>query len=294
MGWREDFDRGWARGAGRLGIPSPFAVAEGVAGDVLARAKVSPFLEDDVVVEVVGQPGATKQQLYYLAMATANGMVRRFGDLLGFSVPYGRIAIEYDAADHWVRAYISYKWAMMASVAGGDVGAPRINTLTDRMAVYRGPQCNVNGGDFDFKLRGDGDRAPIVALPTGLPNLPFQGQPILTSCPTTPTPLPGAIDTAPPPDAPLGTVGGSIQSPNPKPPGDNRSRGSTISPTTGPGAVTNPTPFNSVPGPSVKGVGTKCCDKLRSLVPLVYAALTAASTDSKMTYPNPTDGPLGG
>ena len=64
---------------------------------------VNGLLDDEVVVEVTGQPGASKQSLYYLALSAANGMVRRFNALAGFqnilAPAYGFLMIEYDAAD---------------------------------------------------------------------------------------------------------------------------------------------------------------------------------------------------
>ena len=274
------------------GAASAEAATRRALDDVAVRIGATPYLEDNVIVEVVGQPGVTKQDLYYLAMAAANGMVRRFGNLIGASNPYGKISIEYDAADHWVRASISYRWAMLAVVAGGFGPAPSIVEFADKMAVYRGPQCDVVGGDFDFKAPEAGADA-VFRLPTGLPNLPFKGQTILTACPTTKTPLPQAVKEKPAPTYPGRGVGAEIPSPNPKPPGDNRSRGAVVAPKSGPTSAGPPGPFSSLPGPNPDADGAKCCDKLRALVPLVYAALTSPASDARTTYAPPTAGAEG-
>lgn len=250
---------------------------------------LNPVLEDEVTVEVVGQPGVTKQQLYFCALATANGMVRRFGDLIGGGlVPaYGTLVIEYDAASHWVRCTIGYRWSMGAINA--DTGL-RIGELFDRMAVYRGPQCAVVGGDFDFvepNLHG----IPNSSVSPNAPQLPLKGQPILTACPTTPTPVVAPISQNPAPTLPVEGAGPTIRSPNPKPPGDNRSRGAVLVPTTGPGSVDG---GQAVPGPTPSASGAACCDKLRALVPLIYAALTSPASNADTTYPLPTGGPTGG
>lgn len=253
-----------------------------------------PTLEDEVTVEVVGQPGNNKQQLYFLALATANGMITKMNaSLTSLSGSYGMLMIEYDAANDWVRCTLRYKWGMAnanvllsgaLSPIFGQVG--RFNL--DNLVVYRGPPCNVVGGVFDFTADGlPGLPAsskprqdilnPSLNQGNGPPILPFAGQMILTPCPTTPTPNPAPVIQNPAPEAPRGNVGPVIVSPNPKPPGDNRSRGSIVTP----GQSQNP------------GIGV-CCSEIDLLIPLVYAALSAPATNAQMTFPNPTPGPTGG
>ncbi len=242
-----------------------------------------PLLEDEVTVEVVGQPGSNKQQLYYLALAAANGMVTRMGaSLLSISGSYGMLMIEYDGASDWVRCTIRYKFGMAQLAVGGasllTVGADRF--AVQKLAVYRGPSCDVVGGKFDFT--GQGTTSGLPGIPNsskaidGAPQLPFAGQMILTACPTTPQPVPTAVRESPVPTAPLGTTGAPVESPNPKPPGDNRSRGAIYIPGTSQGA----TPGN-------------CCDKLLALIPMVTAALSDPATNSQMTYEVPSAGPIG-
>ena len=286
------FDVG-KEGAGGPGSFGSSELGRRMLGGIAQRTGAAPSLDDEVVVEVTGQPGVTKQQLYFCALATANGMVRRFSDLIGGSLTpaYGTVAIEYDAANHWVRCTIGYRFSMGAfNAAVGDL----VGTMFDRMAVYRGPQCDVNGGDFDFVssvLAG----IPGSSVAPGSPQLPLKGQPILTACPQTPTPVPAAITQNPPPSAPVVGAGGTIQSPNPKPPGDNRSRGAVVVPYSGDGSIPGGNgPFNQIPATSGVSTSIKCCEKLRALVPLVYAALTSAATNSETTYPLPTPGAAGG
>lgn len=288
--------------AGRIGgaitgVGIPLAIAaeaigwERVTGAIDQRIGLAPSLDDEVTVEVTGQPGTTKQQLYFLALAAANGIVRRFANLTGdFLVPaMGSLTIEYDAAGHWVRCTLGYRWSMGAVNAdtGTDV---KVGAMFDRMAVYRGPQCAVVGGTFDFISDTLGGIPPSSVAP-GAPQLPLRGDTILTSCPTVIEPSPFPITQDPPPSAPLIPARQETLSPNPKPPGDNRSRGNVIVPATGPGSVTGGQP---IPGPTPTAPNAKCCDKLRALIPLVYTALTSPATNSKTTYPLSTPGPTGG
>lgn len=241
----------------------------------------TPALEDEVTVEVMGQPGANKQKLYFLALAAANGMIRRVPFLAGLGPAYGMLMIEYDAAAEWVRCTIRYKWnlnSMNVKPEGVSVGT---GSIFDSLAVYRGPQCNVVGDKFNFV-------DPLIpGIPSsskadaGAPQLPFKGSMILTACPTTPKPAPDDVTQNPPPE-PILKNAPSIASPNPKPPGDNRSRGAVVSP--GPsGVVGTATPTASI----------KCCDKVLALIPLVYAALSAPATDAEMRFPIPQSGPTG-
>lgn len=232
-----------------------------------------PTLEDEVTVEVVGQPGANKQQLYFLALAAANGIVRQFNGMGGVPPSYGMLMIEYDAADHWIRCTIKYSTGIVSSSAlrspfGGV-------TPYDDMAVYRGPQCEVVGGDFNFTsklLPG----IPSSAEDPAAPQLPFKGAVILTSCPSVQEPAPGPITQKPVQTLPIKPTK-PINSPNPKPPGDNRSRGAVV--------------VTAAAGTS-SGYG-KCCPKDLNLIPLVFAALTNPAGNSLETFRRPQPGELG-
>jgi hypothetical protein len=248
--------------------------------------KIVPQLEDEVTVEVVGQPGATKQQLYFLALAAANGIVRRFDNLTTALAPsQGLLMIEYDAADHWVRCTIRYKWSCLAAAAGVP---PRPGTFFDNLAVYRGPQCNVVGDDFDFVnqvLPG----IPASARMPDAPQLPFDNQMILTGCPTTDEPTPAAVTQRPVPDSPLRRNGITVPSLNPKPPGDNRSRGNVVSDPQLVDVILTPGSTLSNPPPSY----ISCCDKILALIPLVYASLSQQTSHSQTEYTAPVAGPRG-
>jgi hypothetical protein len=252
------------------------------AGQAVARNV--PMLEDEVVVEVVGQPGAQKNELYYLALAAANGVVRRFGNIFQINPiappSYAALAIEYDAADHWVRCYLKYAVGMTSiSVRPFAAGPPVVGNARnfDNLAVYRGPQCDVVGGNFDFV-----DTLPLpTGIPTsprdGAPQLPFEGQMILTSCPRSAAPNPAAMTQNPPPSQPLSATAGPVgDSVNPKPPGDNRSRGAVVAA----GASQNPGPHQS-------------CAKTLKLIPLAFAALTDPGSLAKEMFTPPTAGPTG-
>lgn len=256
---------------------------------VTGRMGLPPTLEDNVVVEVAGQPGTTKQQLYFLALATANGIVRRFGNLVSVVPAFGRLTITYDAHSNWVRCAIAYRFSMAATMADRSFPAPNVAGLVARMAVYRGPQCDVVGGNFDFVDSSGAPGVPRSAADPAAPVLPLAGQPIITACPTTATPIPAAITQNPVPSAPLGRVGPIIPSPNPKPPGDNRSRGAVVGAPQDAGAE-GAGPF---PGPTPTADRAKCCDKVKLLVPLVFSALSSPATDADMRYPVPAAGPTG-
>jgi hypothetical protein len=290
--WWEDLLYGFGAGGATRSVGTEFGRRALGMGQRLFG--IVPTLDDEVTVEVTGQPGVTKQQLYFLALATANGIVRRFGELLAGDTPaFGNLVIEYDAANHWVRCTIGYSWSMSAMNADGTGTA--IGIQYDRMAVYRGPQCDVVGGNFDFLLKGVPGLVPPgipeSSLSPDAPQLPFAGQPILTACPTTRTPTPKAITQNPAPSVAIdGTAGPPIPSPNPKPPGDNRSRGAVLGDPFSPASAGG----SAVPGPTPTASGAKCCDKLRLLIPLVYSALSSPATDSEMRYFPPAVGPTGG
>ncbi len=145
--------------------------------------------------------------------------------------------------------------------------------------VYRGPQCNVVGGNFDFVSDILPGLPNSSRVEDGAPALPFDKQMILTPCPTTEEPRPASIVQLPVRDYPLIRSGSVITSPNPKPIGDNRSRGAVV------------TPKSDNPQPQEPG---KCCDINLLLVPLVFSALSAPATNSDMRFVAPTDGPRGG
>lgn len=226
--------------------------------------KSIPHLENEAVVEVVGQPGASKQQLYFLAMSTAMGLVGRsdFSVILPgtprfyVNPPPGMIMVEYDAADNWVRATIRYRTSTLGAITE-TFSAQRFYRET---AVYAGPNDSVTGAEFNFtSINPLGPGIPNSAQSSGAPQFPFAGRDVLSS-------RPGVFD--PNPDIELGSAN-PIPSPNPKPPGDNRSRG-------------------------VAFVEIDLGNVVASLVPLVFAALSDPGTAALQVFPQPTSGPLGG
>lgn len=249
-----------------------------------------PILEDEVVVEVVGQPGASKQELYFLALAAANGIVRRFQPLIQADprVPpsMSMLMIEYDAADHWVRCTLRYQVGTMNTnvVVSTNPARKPAGAFMDSLAVYRGPQCEVVGGSMDFTS----EFLSNVPTQAQAPKLPFAGQVILTQCPETKKPVPAPVVNNPPPSELITSVE-TIPSPNPKPPGDNRSRGAV---------VTKDSTTTLTAGSSSSSGGTTyppgCCPKTLSLVQLVFAALTDPGSFAEETWAPPVQGPLGG
>lgn len=284
---------------GPIGIALDALQAGSAAIDTIN--KIVPQLEDEVTVEVRGQPGTTKQQLYFLALAAANGMVRRFDNLANMVAPsQGMLMIEYDGADDWVRCTIRYKWSCLSATVLRVDNLPSPGTFYDNVAVYRGPSCNVVGDNFDFVnqfpfLTIGLPGIPATAASPDAPQLPFDDQMILTGCPTTEEPKPKAITQNPVPDRPLERNGTVIPSPNPKPPGDNRSRGNVV--TNAYMAANPPSPGSTTQGsqqtPSPGQLNASCCEKVMALIPLVFAALSQGASNADTTYPVPVTGPRG-
>lgn len=267
-----------AAGGVAAGIWIAKQFASAVGGAVATVRNNIPQLDDQVVVEVQGQPGSSKQELYYLALAAANGVVRRYQPLLvrnpANPPTMAVLGIEYDAADSWVRCTIHYRVGTLGMAI--ETGARASKDRFDTLQVYRGPQHQIVGGSFDFRS---------TVLP-GVPNeegpqLPWANRVIVTGCPTVQQPVVAPITQAPAPSENIiPTVG--INSPNPKPPGDNRSRGAvyTADPTT---SLTS--------GGANAALGA--CPKELSLVQLVFSALTDPGSDSNTTWEPPAQGPLG-
>lgn len=268
-------------------MPGPLAIAGALAiGSTIARGisalrdtavNTIPKLDDEVTVEVLGHPGASKQQLYFLALAAANGMVKRFSPLLNLNplvAPVmGMLMIEYDAADNWVRCTLRYQTSTLAAATTG----ARRSTYYNDLAVYRGPQCAVVGERFDFTSKIlPGIPSSSVAEGGSGPDLPFEKQTILTQCPEVMQPAPKPLTVNPAISAtPQATI--KIPSPNPKPPGDNRSRGVVLA------QGSEPTSPSSA----------KCCTGIDKLIPLVFAALTDPGGVRHVGFELPTPGPTG-
>lgn len=229
-----------------------------------------PKFENEVTVEVIGDPTANMAYLYKLALATAFGLVKNVsltgrdenGRPYYITLPPGMLMIEYDAADRWVRCTLKYVNTVAVAAAG------RGNRLEADFfrgnPLYSGPKEFTEGSDWNFSgliLPGLGGipGIPNSAESKGLPALAFSNRNILTSDPTT-------ID--PNPARPI--VGNVIQSPNPKPPGDKRSRGTTY----GADQPNGPANFR--------------------LIQLVFAALTNPGSPQQEVFAAPTTGTLGG
>ena len=288
-------------------MPAPAAVAAFLARAAAIAAsgidtirKLVPQLEDEVTVEVTGQPGHDKQQLYFLALAAANGEVRKINTFTNIIAPcYGMLMVEFDQASNWVRVTMRFKTSMLAANAGLRTipTLPRVGSFYDNLVVYRGPSCEVVGDDFDFTdetifTPGIPDSSLSPDAPNGPNGLPFKAQVIVTTCPTTTPPVPVQIFQSPVSTATKANNGPAIPSPNPKPPGDNRSRGAIIVP----GPPTASPPPQSGFGGITNGLFTPvvpCCPKTLALIPLVFAALSAPATDSQMRFDSPVQGPTG-
>lgn len=250
----------------------------------------TPTLYDHVEVTVKGQPGASKKQLYWLAMCAAFGVARRFdkfnivrppfpGVKVFVNPPPGVIMMEYDASENWVRCVIDYEY----STADVYSGTRRKQAFDSEL--FQGPECEVKGGPFEWTGRGSvtGAGIPVSSLDTryNVPVLPFDGKTIVTPCPQTRDPNP-AIPLLPNPIGdPLDILAPVVDSPNPKPMGDHRSRGAVVSK---PPATAEPPNF----------IGRdECCNISMKLIPLVYSSLTSPGTNAEEAFPTPTGGLFG-
>lgn len=279
--------------------------------------KNSPYLEDKVVVYIGGQPGASKQQLYLLALTTAFGIVRQqpgagLSSFNPFSGPrFGVLEIQYDAAANWVQCTLGYRtgtlglavdplsFASLAGIPSTSTSAAPIGLTFGTLAVYNGPQDEVIGGSFDFIAPATSGvfGLPLPGIPTsrvaaGIPTLPFEGRVILTYAPRVVDPSPRRVFNTPIPTQPRSSNTSTvIPTPNPKPPGDNRSRGMVVGPPSAIRAVSidaaSKMLFNGT------GDGSSTNSWTEWLVTLVTSALSDPTSFSKLLFPQPTTGPTG-
>lgn len=250
------------------GAAAAVTIGKFVAGAATFIEKVTPKLEDEVTVEVLGQPGSSKKTLYFLALQTAYGLARP-GLISRFFTPApSLLMIEYDAAADWVRVTLKYKVgaldfvnqalgtaAFLGPFAGPAAAAQLIGALelVKNMPLLAGPRSYVEGVTpaipFSFLS---------VPLPTEDANK-FTGVNILTT-------------------GENWFNGGQVMpTPNPKPTGDYRSRGSMGE--------------NDGGGPGqLPGQGSP----VKKLIPLIFAALSAPGSQNDLTFTQPVQTPSGG
>ncbi len=249
-------------------------IAKGIAGIATFIDSVTPKLEDEVVVEVLGEPGASKRTLYFLALSTAYGLARPNALARFFTPPPSLLMLEYDAADHWVRVTVKYKVGALdfvnqglgngfaGAVSGtflGPVGGA-ITGIISSVGTTLGPAGLLAGMPI---LNGPPDTVVGVtpAIPFSFLNIPFPGTLSANN------PFIGASILTN--DKTVVVNNQSIPTPNPKPSGDSRSRGS-VEPNT---------------------AGTRSVEKY--LVPLVFAALSAPGSQNDLIFTPPQQGPGG-
>ncbi|VTR92151.1 unnamed protein product [Gemmata massiliana] len=186
-----------------------------------------PFLEDEATVTVHLSPKGTRRDGYFLAAALGFSLVRRY-DILAFnSPPPGMIMIVYDAASNAVQFTVRYRTCM---TTGAIVNAER---MFSELPVYTGPTEIFAGEAWNFISSGipgvpdpgagggvaggqAGFAGALAALraQAQVPKLPFAKHGILARSGTTLDPNP------------LNAPGNNwVESPNPRPSGDQRSRG---------------------------------------------------------------------
>lgn len=240
-------------GGGRAAIGA-IGRSPGTAGAIAQGiADLFPKLEDEVTVEVTGQPGSNKKQLYYLAMAAAYGLARPGGALRFLGSPPSLLMCEYDAADTWVRVTLRYKIGVM-DFATRPIGT--LTVITSGLPVVSGPKDELIGGRAQLPLPGFLPDA-ITQAPVFKPTLEFTGKVVLTSSGVCINPDPSAAGNA------------TIYAPNPRPPGDQRSRG----------AVQTPNSSQVVAD---------------YLIPMIFASLSDPGSQNNMYYPPPIHSAVGG
>lgn len=252
MDWKEFVDRGVkvVKGAGRAAASVIGGIGEAKRlGDQLGR------LEDAVTVKVSGTPLARKADLYWLAAAIGFGMVVRMraGMVDALTLPPTMLAIDYDPTSKEVTFHLRYSQSILTLTSFS-----RANTTAiSGSPVFTGPPDTVVGGAWDFVPRvilGTIALPTAVGAPPGV--LPFTGRVVLTDASATFDPVPvGATPAVTSPQS-VGATPITV-TPNPRPLGDARSRGSLCwlvyqslaSPSgTGPSTYDRPTNANRFTG----------------------------------------------
>lgn len=241
-----------------------------IAKGATAGRNALPTLEDEATVVVVGNPKASKAELYFLAASVGFSLVRRYDILAEEFLPAGMIICEYDAASNAVSFTVKYTTCLTTSTWA--VGWDEIRQIP----VYGGPKNTVVGASWNFisAVTGTpsdpasaGEWKPLTTMadPNGTgghltrtrraPAMPFAGRTILTTSNTCPNPNPTvAISVAVP------LLNGSVEVPIPN--------------------TTVPTP-NPRPAVDFRGRSTA--------INLVYSALTGPTGLGRKTFPEPID-----
>lgn len=225
--------------ASRGGAGAKVAGGLDIANKVKDAADSAGMLIDEITVTVRGDKLATKAELYKLAASLAFGQVKTYQ-----LIPPGMIMMENHLHDVCVTFTLRYEQSLTSIIAvqsaaylarfanpySTDPPPQTAGQIIARLPVYAGPDNNYTGGDWDFStvigsLTGTN---PKVALP-------FNNRSILFQSSTCPDPTPQADGKG----TPTTTV---IRSPNPRPMGDLRTRGSLVSLVTA--ALTNPGSVN--------------------------------------------------
>lgn len=212
----------------------------------------TPKLEDEVTVEIVGQPGSNKRTLFQMAISTAFGIARPGAANAATGVPPALVMVEYDAASDWVRVTLRYKIGVLNFIGTVNVLGP--NASIDALRALFGTSPVLRGPSSSF-------RAGIPFVPFGPFNIrpgetnPFTNQITLTDNATW-----------------LNGVGTAIRTPNPKPPGDGRSRGEIS---------------------DRNGVLVDTDLPAMQLIPLVFAALSAPGSVNLTTFTPPVTSQFG-
>lgn len=187
-----------------MGFWKAFDIGVGVS-DTLNN--VFGILEDSVTVRVVGGPGATKRRLTHLAASVAFGISHPLIPLFfGAVPPPGSIGIEYDAAGNEIIFTVKFSRSLKSVGLGGFAGGPGLDGIRSQ-AVFAGPPETFSGNGFIFRPPVPGGVAP--------PALEFDGRTVLTTA---------ATCVNPDPALPRGAAA-VVSTPNPRPTGDARSRG---------------------------------------------------------------------
>ncbi len=163
-----------------------------------------PTLVQEADIVVTGAPHAKRQDMYWLAVSTAFGMISNF-TITGALLPKGLIMMEYNAEQNHVRFYCKQisTWAQVwYSLKSGDP----FGRFTTKL--FGGPQDITVGGKWEWWDRATPGIPGVPGSVTGFGKLGWEGEPILVKTPTYISP-----------------AAGELISYNPHPAGDDQSRG---------------------------------------------------------------------
>ena len=185
-----------------------------------------PYLEDEAVVTVSVGPNGTRREAYFLAAAVAFSLVRRYDIAKAAGPPPSVLMLEWDAASNEVRMTLRYKTCLVTAAASDTA-----KTLA-KLYLLTGPPEEVRGADWNYTgVLGTNKDAlgPLIAKLDLVPGI----RDMINTKPVLPKPDLSRWVNRPILTRNQKTAGADPRkgvesvdySPNPRPSGDHRSRG---------------------------------------------------------------------